>query len=169
MKRDHGFTLVELMITLIVMAIALSIAIPNLSGLGRETRMTSATNSIVTALNQARSEAVTRVDPVSVCASSDQATCAGNDEWAVGWISWLDEDGDGNVDGDEELLRVGDGVANMSITTGDAGPVTYTAEGSIDNASSITFTLEPDECEGESKREIDVNLSGRPRAEKVSC
>lgn len=169
MHSEAGFTLVELMITLVVMAIVLAIAVPNLEGLGRDTRMTSATNSVVTALNHARSEAVTRADPVSVCASSDQESCTGNDDWTVGWISWHDADNDGAVDTGEKLLRVGDGVNNMSISTSGAGPITYTAEGSIDNGGAVTFTLEPDTCDGDAKREIEINLSGRPRAEKVNC
>lgn len=169
MYSEAGFTLIELMITLVIMAVVLAFAVPNMEGLGRDTRMTSATNSIVTVLNQARSEAVKRADTVSICPSGDQANCTNNDDWTVGWISWHDADADGAVDGTEELLRVGDGEDNMSIGTGGVTTITYTAEGSIDNGGAVTFTLEPDTCKGDAKREIEINLSGRPRADRVTC
>ena len=51
---------------------------------------------MVTAFNLARMEAIRRGTPVSVCASADQASCSGANDWASGWIVFTDANGSGN-------------------------------------------------------------------------
>lgn len=84
---DHsGFTLIELIVTLAVFAIILLIAVPSYRDLILNNRGVSQINDLVAGLNYARSEAIKRGISVSVCASSDGATCNAGSDWSQGWI-----------------------------------------------------------------------------------
>ncbi len=166
---QRGVTLIELMITLAVVAIVVMAGLPMLGDFTRDSRVVSRTNDLVATLNFARSEAVKRAEFVSLCPSSDQTSCTGGTDWTVGWIVWLDDDGsgDGTVDSGETIMRVGDATQAMSISSG-ADSITYDPAGAL-NGSGVTLTLRPDGCEGDERRQVDVNLSGRPRTSQVSC
>ena len=73
-RRARGFTLIELMITLLVLAILVTIALPSFRDLVMNTRLSTASSELQTAFGQARSEAVTRRLPITVC-PSDGANC----------------------------------------------------------------------------------------------
>ena len=86
-RRLAGFTLLELMITLAVLAILTAIAVPSFQTLLERNRLTSATNDLLGALMMARSNAVTRRVITRVCPSTNASTCAtGTVNWATGWI-----------------------------------------------------------------------------------
>lgn len=98
MKREQGgFTLVELMFTVIVLAVLLSIGIPNFRDFLRNSRMTAAANDLLTDYNYARSEAVKRRLPVTLCKSADGATCDTSTASFSRWIVFLDRNGDATV------------------------------------------------------------------------
>jgi len=79
MRNQHGFTLVELLITMALVAIVLAIAVPSFQTLVANNKATTATNRILTAVNLARSEAVKRGVEVEVCgADSSMNGCAGS-------------------------------------------------------------------------------------------
>lgn len=103
--RECGFTLVELMVTLAVLAILLVVAVPNLTVFIQNSRLASQTSGLVGDLNFARSEAVKRGSPVSLCASADGASCSGALTWETGWVVFNDVNANNAVDA-AELLRV---------------------------------------------------------------
>ena len=103
--NHKGFTLLELMITLAIVAIVMAIAVPNMSQFVKNDRLTSYTNALISDLMLARGKAVQRNQPTIVCASSDQATCTGGD-FKEGWIVAIDIDNDGTVGNADELIRV---------------------------------------------------------------
>ncbi|WP_043958459.1 GspH/FimT family pseudopilin [Lysobacter sp. A03] len=80
-RRSAGFTLVELVITVVVLAIIAAIAFPSFTTVQNSSRITSQVNSLVSAVQQARMEAVRLGRPVSLCRSTDGATCAGAGQW----------------------------------------------------------------------------------------
>lgn len=79
-----GFTLIELLVTLTVAGILLGIAMPSFSSFVQNSRLTTEADTLVYALNTARSEAVKSDTTIDVCASNDGATCSGT--WPNGWI-----------------------------------------------------------------------------------
>ena len=96
MKRDYGFTLVELMVTLVIAAILLTAGVPSFTTLIKNNRLTTSTNELVGALTLARSEAVKRGLRVTVCKSADQASCdTSGTGWQQGWIVFTDENNSG--------------------------------------------------------------------------
>ena len=74
----NGFTLLELMTAIAVMAVLLSVGVPSFIQIVRNNRITAQTNEMVAALNIARSESIKRGIPVSVCSSTDGTSCAGS-------------------------------------------------------------------------------------------
>lgn len=106
-RHIKGFTLMELLVTVSVAGVLMAAAVPSFTEFVANTRVSSASNLLVTHLNAARNEAITRAMPVTVCASTDQASCSGSTDWTSGWIVFTDATGDpGVLDGDDELLHV---------------------------------------------------------------
>lgn len=106
--RQRGITLVEMMITMVVFAILLAIAMPSFESAIASGRVAGSTNDLMSALAQARSEAIRRGQRVTVCISADGAQCLANGTWQQGWITFIDTTRAGNsanVDAGEIILR----------------------------------------------------------------
>ncbi len=92
--HENGFTLIELMITLLVAAVLLSVGVPNFREFIANNRMATAANDIVSILHVARSEAVKRRANVSICASgnwdSAAPTCSNGASLGNGMIAFVD-------------------------------------------------------------------------------
>jgi type IV fimbrial biogenesis protein FimT len=86
-RPAHGFTLIELIVTISVAAILMAIAIPAFDSFVKNDRDSAQVNSLSYSMNYARSEAVKRdlATGVSVCPSADGLTCNGT-AWASGWL-----------------------------------------------------------------------------------
>lgn len=100
-----GFTLVELAITVVVLAVLIGISIPLFTGLINGSRLTGNANELVAALQIARTEAIRRNVRTTICQSADGLTCTNVSPWR-GWIIFADDDGDGAVDAGE-IVRTG--------------------------------------------------------------
>jgi type IV fimbrial biogenesis protein FimT len=135
-QKQRGFTLYELLITLLVVGIVLTIGIPNLSDFTRNGRITGTANDLHSSFMVARSEAARAKANVTICASSDPmgaALCDGA-SFEEGWIVFVDVDGDierADVGPDiEYLLRRHPPVdENVTINTDGANFFGFAANG----------------------------------------
>ena len=93
MKKNSGFTLVELMITIAIVGILAVVGIPSLKTFMQGSQLIASTNELVSALHIARSEAIKQNSRVSICESSDGATCTTTGDWKNGWIVFVDATG----------------------------------------------------------------------------
>ncbi|MDX1518382.1 MAG: GspH/FimT family pseudopilin, partial [Woeseiaceae bacterium] len=104
---QSGFTLYELMITVIIIGVVLSFGVVNLADFTRNGRMTSTANDLHAAFHLARSEAARSRAPVTICASDNamaaSPACAGS--WEDGYIVFADTDGDLSAGAGEAILR----------------------------------------------------------------
>ena len=165
MRLQRGFTMIELLITIMVLGLVLGLGVPGFRDLVLNNRQASAVNELVTALQLARSEAITRnvaaPSAVSVCASNTGTSCAGT--WSDGWIVFDDADGDGALDAGEIVLRAVDAPASMAIT-GPGGAVRYRRDGRSPDATDFVFC----DSRGASRaRVVQLGLTGRPAVAKV--
>lgn len=102
MKTSDGFTIVELMITIVVLGIALAFAVPNMQDLIMNNRLTSQLNLLSSNLALARNEAVKRNARVLACPSSDGENCAdAGTSWEKGWLIFVNRDSEPTPDLDE--------------------------------------------------------------------
>lgn len=92
--RQSGVTLIELLITLVVVAIILGIGAPNLRSFIQNSRITAQSNEMLAQLATARSEAIKRNAPVVVCPSSaptaSTPSCTAGGVWETGWLIFED-------------------------------------------------------------------------------
>lgn len=103
--RSHsGFTIIEFMVALALLAIAVGMAVPFLQRFTATNQLVAASNAIVTGLNLARGTAITTGEDITICPSKDGVNC-GEDNWDAGWIVFNDRDSDGAADSDE-IVRV---------------------------------------------------------------
>jgi prepilin-type N-terminal cleavage/methylation domain len=142
-----GFTIIELMATLVIAGILFTLAIPSFQGFVANQRVKTDTNQLLMSLLLARSEAIKRNGTVSITPNDV-------DDWAAGWSVV--------VDADDSTLRSQDALSGTAISTTAAG-VTFNRAGRLTTASP-TFTL----CDANDKatrRVLTLDLSGQPRVE----
>jgi type IV fimbrial biogenesis protein FimT len=84
--RTRGFTLVELMVTIVVLVVLVSFAIPSFDNIKLSSRLTSYSTDLVAGSQVARSEAIKRNTQVTLCVSSNGTSCATTGQWETGWI-----------------------------------------------------------------------------------
>ncbi len=126
-EYQKGFTLYELLITMLIVGVVLSLGIPNLTAFTANSRVTTTSNDLLSALAVARSEAARSKTNVTVCASNDSMTaaptCSGT--FDDGWIVFADLNGDiARAGANENVLRAFPAIdAALDIVTN--GGATY--------------------------------------------
>lgn len=151
-RQHNGFTLIELMIVIAILAVVMSIGYPGFRTLIQNNRMASQTNGMLGVLQLARSEAVTRRQQVTVCPSSDQNTCNSAD-WNDGGLARRN---DGTV------IRVI--PAGTDINIFGAAAIAYAADG-----TSAGGVLRVCDVRGDgSSRTISVNAVGQASSRRYA-
>jgi len=171
MKREKGFTLLELLVTLAIASILLSVGVPGFRSVIMDTRLVRDSNQFVASINLARSSAVRFQRSATVCASANfnavLPTCSGSSDWSQGWVVWVDKDRDGAIDANE-ILSVQepiDSVTTFSATS--AALFSYDARGF--GSSPADELMMCDNRSGETGRRIRVNAAGRTHVKQQGC
>ncbi|MBB2496768.1 GspH/FimT family pseudopilin [Aquipseudomonas ullengensis] len=155
----RGFTLIEMMVVLVLLVIAISIAIPSVTSMIRNQSVTTASDELYGLLQYARGEAVTRGQRVSITATGSTA-----------WTGTLDVQA--NRDGSATTLRHYESLDKPEITASAVGAaisaLDFYANGSSSSATTITLCYDGDTTV--SGKVISVARSGQISApERVSC
>ncbi len=171
MKRTQtGFTLMELMVALTVMAILVGFAVPSFREFTRNNRVTAAHNDLATAFTLARSESLKRSLPVSICATTDGEDCGDADDWTSGWMVFVDNDGTaGTVDAADEIVQLWPAIAGDVVITSGEAFVQYVPSGTVVPDSTTTFDVYTSGCSGDRAQRIAVSATGSLSAMKHGC
>ncbi|HEY7772110.1 MAG TPA: GspH/FimT family pseudopilin [Marinagarivorans sp.] len=164
-QQATGFTLLELMVTISIMAIIAGIAVPSYQGLIQNNQLRAASHAFYGSLVLARSEAVKNNLPVAMCKSTDSASCAGSGTWDDGWLIYIDADNDGSLDSGEMILDSHSGLQNLTLRATDANlhQLIYQPDGTQRVATHFNVCIDDDASRGS---KIAIGLTGRPSAEK---
>jgi type IV fimbrial biogenesis protein FimT len=164
MRDMDGFTLVELMVVTVVAATLLSIGLPAYSHLRERVAVRSASHALTASLSLARTLAVTRRTPVSICPTRDGRTCAHATDWDDGWMVFLDPARRGQPASADHVIARDPGRSDLSMrSTGGRRLVRYQPDGRA-WGSNVTLRL----CsrhEGEVLARVVVNNVGRVRVD----
>ncbi len=164
-RRQRGFTLMELMVTVAVLAIVFAVGVPGFQNVLQNNRVAANTNDLVTALNLARSEASRRGARVTVCSSENGNACDANPAWGSGWIVMVTDRPD------DPPLRAWSGMrGDPAFSNQPPVRITYNPRGGLDEPTAgMNFTLSPQGCRGENARRISITPAGRPASRRVAC
>ena len=155
----RGFTLIELMVVIFIVAILTGLSAPLFTQFTRNQRIKTATSELTYALTLARGEALKR--NVAVVLEPDA------DGWEFGWtVTTTDPDGNELVllsHAAPAYMDDGDRVSHLSITGPD--DVTYTGSGRLDAAvGGFEIESASGESAGAKTRCVAIELSGLPRS-----
>ena len=171
MNRNKGFTLLELMVTVGVAAILLSVGVPSFRSVIMDNRLVRDSNQFVASINLARSSAVRFQRIATICASANfnapVPTCNATTDWSNGWIVWVDKDRDGATDA-AEILAVHPPIDDSTVfASTNAALFSYNARGfGVSPADNLTMC---DNRSGEIGRSIKVNNVGRTNVSREAC
>ncbi len=156
-----GFTLIELITTLVIASILMALAAPSFSNFVKNNRLTTQANGILADLALARSEAIKRAATITVCKSTDSLTCNPGAAWADGWI--VVNTASGQVFRAHEALTGQNTMVGTGGITGLGNQILYTRTGLSGLAGPQAFHI-CDYLDGPAKgRWIQVAVTGRAR------
>jgi type IV fimbrial biogenesis protein FimT len=144
-KKQEGFSLIELMVIVSVLALALGLGIPAFNDMLGNSRMSTTVNDLVSSLHAARGEAITRRATVVLCPTNAAETdCRADGDLEAGWLVFVDSNDDGSPDAGEAILqRHGpiDAAADLDLDVfpaDSAGRIAFSSGGTLRIAESTT-------------------------------
>jgi type IV fimbrial biogenesis protein FimT len=175
-QRVRGVTLIELMVSIGILAILTAVAIPSFTSIMVNYRLTSISNTFVASAQLARSEAIKRNGRVTMCKSADGMTCTVNGSWNQGWILFHDVDNNAAKGTTEAIIYTESAMPVNYLTMSPGGGVedhyiSFTAGGGSELTSgafqAATFTL-CHQTEVGPARQMVLDGVGRLRVKKTT-
>jgi len=159
--RQTAYTLFELLMTLALAAMILSVGIPTFGSLVADNRLRTQLNSLFHAVHLARKESITRRRVVSICPSADGQNCSPTFDWSAGWIMFANESRHDELTRSptEPLLRYQKGDAQTVILANRRG---FSLRSTELRATNGTLVF----CDPENRTEaraLVISYTGRPR------
>jgi len=161
MKTQNGFSLIEIIVTLSIAAVLLSLGVPAFQSYTQNSRQTTVINELASALQLARNGAITRRARVTLCKSANGQDCVSDgaaSDWTQGWMIFADSNSNNTRDSGEDILRVHGAVqGNVTLSGGTAaanrvsfdprgllasgnGTITYCDSRGNSSASALVFS-----------------------------
>lgn len=158
--RQRGFTLVELVVTIALLAILTTLAIPSFSEVLRQWRRDSATRELSTSLQLARSEAIKTSRQMVVCPSTNGTACTASTEWSTGWMVFVDDGAGTQANANNQAYNTNERI--LKVVSAQAGVATLTSSGGVQRMQFL-----PNGLMGSATTTFTVTPSGATAATKV--
>ena len=167
-RAQAGYSIFDLMVTSAVAGV-LGFGAVGMNGVIQDTRMTAQINQLMGHLNLARSEAIKRGITVTLCKSENGSGCATGSEWHKGWIIFVDNNVNREIDDGETLLQIEQPLEAIALNFAGAlnhdRYVTYKPNGMVEPNGTFTFC----DARGANKAKAIILLgTGRPRVSSVN-
>ncbi|MGV8894425.1 MAG: GspH/FimT family pseudopilin [Burkholderiaceae bacterium] len=174
MRKSHGFTLIELMVVVSIVAILSAIAAPSLKRMMQSTTISANVNTFLADMRYARSESIRRGGGVVMCRSdapeAENPSCGtgsgpGENGWVSGWIIFRALDNTSVQASDETLLRVQAPITTINSIkgTGTSTKFSFTATGRLRSGTTTLTFGEADVFDKTVQRKVCVSFGGRTR------
>lgn len=159
-RDDRGYTMVELMITLAVLAILLVMAVPSFTSIINTNRLTGQANELVADLQFARAEAIRRNQRVTFCPSTNNTSCAAAGNWANRIITAP------TAAGGTEVIRVSAAKPPVQLSGGGTTTIVFRPDGmsrdAAGNLLNATLTVcQPTSTPAENIRSVQLAAGAR--------
>lgn len=141
MSKQHGMTLLELMVVIAIVGIIAAFAVPSFGSLIANQKLSTMRDGLVSAVQMARGESFSRNKPVAVCPSSNGTSCLSSNNWKDGFLVFQD-DSTAGWDGTETVLRYWEAAARVgSKATATATFIRFRPQGVASHGSDQTITF----------------------------
>lgn len=163
MRFQQGVTLIELLITLSIIVVSLTLATPSFQQLFAQYHCTIAINQLVDALAFARDTAITRQIPTSICPTQNGQNCSAN--WSHGYMVFVHE-ANNNTPKPETILALFPGVPESASLSNSRTIITLQTNGQAPGSNS-TFYYQTQSSNLNVKATVILNMLGRVAIEKI--
>ena len=160
------------MIILVVAAILVSLAVPNMRTFIQNGRLSTQSNDFISDITYARSEAIKRGTNVAICASTSGAACPGaTPNWEIGRMIFADGDNSSTWSAGDTPLRFREALGGVNTQNSYLpGPVVFTGllifnrQGILTSSGGATITFNLCDERGTTRgRAITLNRTGQAR------
>lgn len=145
-----GLTIIELLVTVVIVAILFAVAVPSFRNASLGSRLSASANDLLASVQLARSEAIKRNVAVTLCASSDGASCAASGGWEQGWI----------VVAAAAVVQRQQSLPDGFLLSQAGGTVPLNFQPIGIGATAATFTVCRDDPDGSQERVVTVSAAG---------
>ena len=161
LARDYGFSLLELLLTIAVAAIILTLGLPSLGALKARNAQRVELDALFHAVHHARKASIMRKQVVSLCPSRDGTTCSPGRDWSGGFLVFVNSDRDEppELDAGEVLLHQHLAGRSVKITANRRG---FTLRATFLRATNGTLVV-CDRAGRIAPRALVISYTGRPR------
>lgn len=170
--RQRGFTIIEIMLVIVLMAVMILLAAPSMRTMVISNQIRSFNSSLLNDMALSRSESSRRSQRVVMCPSNDQNSCTAGSAWTEGWIAFIDADSNGtrNTGGTSEpILRVKDSApTSIQVSAVGVTDIRFRSIGVVDAARTITICPSSTGT-GVAGRQISITTLGRVQSMTVTC
>ncbi len=155
-RAARGFTLLELMVTVAVLAVLIGIAVPSLGDATLAGKLAASANDLVAGVAMGRSEAIKRNAVTSLCVSSNGTSC-GSGGWEQGWII---------ISGSTVIQKHSAAPTGFKVTSSVA-KVDFQPTGVGNTQATITVCRSAPSA-GSQERVVNVSATGRAYVSKTT-
>lgn len=170
-RRTRGFTLIELIVTVAIVAILAAIALPSFARVIASNRVAAGVNEFIAAVNLARTEAIRRGRPAGVCAydvsalDDDTEIESCGSDWDKGFVVYFE---DAENSSKKVVIREGRFNSKDTVTSSDMSDISFTSRGAGSTSGKLSYKPVDEDYAGLA-RCLNISLTGSVSTSSGDC